>query len=120
MEKVDIQNILQRLSAMEEEIRKMRELICASAPSDPLARPTEYPHIESVPDILSGEPVIKGTRTPVRAIVEHWKFGEDPIEIARQLPHLRLAHVFDALAYYDDHRDEIERHIQRNRVPVND
>ena len=93
MEKVDIQNILQRLSAMEEEIRKMRELICASAPSDPLARPTEYPHIESVPDILSGEPVIKGTRTPVRAIVEHWKFGEDPIEIARQLPHLRLAHV---------------------------
>ena len=56
----------------------------------------------------------------MRAIVEHWKFGEDPIEIARQLPHLRLAHVFDALAYYDDHRDEIERHIQRNRVPVND
>ena len=36
MEKVDIQNILQRLSAMEEEIRKMLELICASAPSDPL------------------------------------------------------------------------------------
>ena len=66
--------------------------------------------------ILSGEPNIKGTRTPVRAIVEYWKFGDTPEEIVRKLPHLRLAQVFDALGYYDDHRDEIERAILLNRM----
>lgn len=70
--------------------------------------------------MLGGESSIKGTRTPVRAIVEHWKFGDMPEEIARKLPHLRLAQIFDALGYYHDHRDEIERHIAMNRVPVDD
>ena len=37
-------------------------------------------------------------------------------DIVRKLPHLRLAQVFDALSYYDDHRDEIERAIALNRV----
>jgi hypothetical protein len=31
-----------------------------------------------------------------------------------------LAQIFDALAYYDDHRDEIERYIRDNRVPIDD
>jgi len=83
-------------------------------------RVTVAPYIERVAEILSGEPIVKGTRTPVRAIVEHWKFGDAPEEIARQLPHLRLAQIFDALSYYDDHQDEIERYIVLNRVPVND
>ena len=81
---------------------------------------TEHPYIERRANVLSGEPVIKGTRTPVRAIVEHWKFGYLLDEIARKLPHLCLAHIFDALSYYDDHRDEIERYIVPNRVPVED
>ena len=118
MEKIEIQEILERLRAMEEELRKLRELLRASMPSDPLARPTEYPHIERVPGILSGEPIVKGTRIPVRAIVEHWRFGQTPEEIVRHLPHLRLAQVFDALAFYDDHREEVEQYIARNMVPV--
>ena len=81
---------------------------------------TEHPHVERVPEILRGEPIIKGTRTSVRAIVEHWKFGDSPEEIARQLSHLRLAQIFDALSYYDDHRDEIERYIALNHVTIND
>ncbi|MFZ2361721.1 MAG: DUF433 domain-containing protein [Anaerolineae bacterium] len=73
-----------------------------------------------VDGILSGEPIIVGTRTPVRAVVEHWKFGDSPETIVRKLPHLRLAQVFDALSYYDDHRDEIEQAIARNRVLFDD
>jgi uncharacterized protein (DUF433 family) len=79
-----------------------------------------HSYIESAPEILGGEPVIKNTRTPVRAIVEYWKFGNSPEEILHHLPHLRLAEVFDALSYYDDHRSEIERYIALNRVPVDD
>ena len=84
------------------------------------AKSLSIPNIERRANVLSGEPVVKGTRTPVRAIVEHWKFGDPPDEITRKLPHLRLAHIFDALSYYDDHRDEIERYIVLNRVPVED
>ena len=47
-------------------------------------------------------------------------FGDPPDEIARKLPYLRLAQIFGALSYYDDHRDEIERYIVLNRVPVED
>ncbi len=110
--------IYTRLNAVEKEIYELRELIRATAPKDALTKPAEYPHIERVPNILGGEPIIKGTRTPVRAIVEHWRFGQAPEEIVRHLPYLRLAQVFDSLAYYDDHREEIDHYIEINQAPV--
>jgi len=67
--------------------------------------------------ILSGEPIIKGTRTPVRAIVESWRLGIPPEEIPHHLPHLTLAQVFAALSYYCDHQAEINGYIERNRIP---
>jgi uncharacterized protein (DUF433 family) len=78
---------------------------------------TEHPHIEMNDAILSGEPVIVGTRTPVRAIVELWRMGVAPEEIPQGLPHLSVAQVFDALSYFCDHQDEIMHHIERNRIP---
>ena len=78
---------------------------------------TENPYIGRNNRILSGEPVIHGTRTPVRAIVEMWRLGMAPEEIPNHLPHLRLAQVFAALAYYSDHQQEINTHIERNRIP---
>ena len=80
---------------------------------------TEHLYITTNDQILGGEAVIKGTRTPVRAIVELWREGTAPEEICRHLPHLNLAKVFDALSYYSDHQDEINAHIERNRAPDN-
>ncbi len=79
---------------------------------------TQTEHLYIVRDgrILSGEPIIKGTRTPVRAIVENWRLGIRPEEIPEHLPHLTLAQVFDALSYFSDHQDEILAHIERNRI----
>jgi len=77
---------------------------------------TEHPHIVRTKEILGGEPVVKGTRTPVRAIVEWWKFGASPEEIMENLPHLTLSQIFDALSYYADHREEIEKYIAENMV----
>ncbi len=73
---------------------------------------TEHCYIVTDDRILSGEPIIKGTRTPVRAIVELWRLGLAPEEIPNRLPHLSLAQVFDALSYYSDHQDEIQAHIR--------
>lgn len=114
---LDLQTVINRLDALEAEFKRLRQSLVFTE-SGGVA--LDHPYVESVPSILGGEPVVKGTRTPVRAIVERWKFGESAEEIVRNLPHLRLAQVFDALGYYDDHREEIEKYIELNRVPVHD
>ena len=116
----DVQSVVGRLGALENELRQLRNLVSSQwRPTTP-ATSVDLPYVTGVENILSGEPIIEGTRTPVRAIVEYWKFGDAPEEIARKLPHLRLAQVFDALGYYDDHRSEIERAIALNRMPADD
>jgi uncharacterized protein (DUF433 family) len=110
--------LIGQLDLIEDGIRQLREMLIPLASSKKPGSATEHPYIERKPGILSGEPIIKGTRTPVRAIVEHWKFGDSPDVIIQHLPYLRLAQVFDALGYYNDHPDEIEHYIALNQVPV--
>ena len=81
-------------------------------------RATEHCYIVTDEQVLNGEPIIKGTRTPVRAIVETWRLGLLPEEIPSHLPHVTLAQVFDALSYYSDHQAEIDWHIARNALPA--
>jgi uncharacterized protein (DUF433 family) len=78
---------------------------------------TEHPHVSRDDTILGGEPIIKGSRTPVRAIVENWRMGIAPEDIITHLPHLTLAQVFDALSYFADHQAEILGYIELNHVP---
>ncbi len=78
---------------------------------------TEHRYITVEKKILGGEPIVKGTRTPVRAVVELWRLGTAPEEIPHHLPHLTLAQVFDALSYYSDHQEEINAYIEQNRIP---
>lgn len=82
-----------------------------------MTQATEHHDIVKDSRILNGEPVIKGTRTPVRAILENWRLGILPAEIPQHLPHLALAQVFDALSYYLDRQTEINEYIARNRIP---
>lgn len=78
---------------------------------------TAHRYVVTDASILGGEPIIAGTRTPVRAIVELYRQGLVPEAIPHRLPHLSLAQVFDALSYYSDHQDEINQYISRNRIP---
>ncbi len=78
---------------------------------------TDHAYVVRDDAILSGEPIIRGTRTPVRAVVETWRMGVAPEDIPTHLPHLTLAQIFDALSYFADHQDEIAAHIERNRIP---
>jgi uncharacterized protein (DUF433 family) len=82
-----------------------------------MVQATQHRYIVSDTGILGGEPIIKDTRTPVRAIVELWRQGIPPETIPSHLPHLTPAQVFDALSYYSDHQSEINAHIERNRIP---
>ena len=76
---------------------------------------TDHQYIVRQEGILNREPTIKGTRTPVRAIVENSWLGHTPEEILNGLPHLSLEAIYDALSYYDDHTKEIEEYIELNR-----
>ncbi len=80
---------------------------------------TQHRYVTRDERILSGEPIIQGTRTSVRAIVELWRLGYAPEEIPNHLPHLTQAQVFDALSYYSDHQEEINEYIVGNHIPDN-
>ena len=58
---------------------------------------------------------VSGTRVRVQDIAsEHEVHGLTPEEIAREHPQLSLAQVHAALAYYFDHRDEIQRQMKQD------
>ncbi len=77
---------------------------------------TEYLYITREPGICGGRPIIKGTRTPVKAIVGYYKLGLSVEEILEGLPHLTPAQVYEALSYYHDHQSEIEQDIAESGV----
>ncbi|SRR6266496_4495593 len=70
---------------------------------------TEFAHIVCTPGVMGGEPRIDGHRIRVRDVVAARDVdGLTPHEIVQQMfPSLTLAEVYAALAYYEDHRDEI-------------
>lgn len=75
-----------------------------------------HPHITTDPSICGGSAVIHGTRFPVRSVAVYvLQHGLTPEELVAKFPHLSLAQVHDALAYYYDNREEIEKDILENR-----
>ena len=74
-----------------------------------------HPHVASSPNICGGSPAISETRFPVRSVVTYvLRHGLTPEELISRFDHLTLAQVHDALAYYYDNRDEIDRDIAEN------
>ncbi len=70
-------------------------------------------HIEITPAICGGKPRIKGHRIKVQHVaIWNERMGLSPDEIVSQHPSLTLADIHAALAYYWDHRDEIEADIK--------
>ena len=68
-------------------------------------------------DILDGEPIIEGTRIPIRAIVLAWRSADrDPKKIVQRFPPLRKADITAALRYYEAHREQIEALIAENEL----
>ncbi len=69
-------------------------------------------HIVATPDTCGGKPRIAGSRIRVKDVaIMHERQGISPEEIVSEFPHLTLAGVYAALAYYHDHREEINAEI---------
>ena len=67
--------------------------------------------ISRTPGIKGGTPHIAGTGVTVRTIVRFYKLGMSPEEIAAEYPHLSLAQVYGALAYYHANRVDMDAHM---------
>jgi len=64
---------------------------------------SECPLVEATPGILSGAPVLSGTRMPVDAIVDNFDYGLTAEEIAKHFE-LPLDRVEAILTYAQGHR----------------
>jgi len=72
-----------------------------------------HPHISSDPTVCGGSPRIVGTRFSVRVVVGYILHqGLTPEELHTAFPHLSLAAIYDALAYYYDNREDIDAEIK--------
>lgn len=73
-----------------------------------MATPTDIKYIVIDPDVLGGRPTIAGHRIGVIHVATWIQQGMAAEEIATEFG-ISLAEVYAALAYYYDHRDELER-----------
>lgn len=83
--------------------------------NDRVVQHTSYPHIVKIDGVCGGEAIIEGTRIAVWHVVEyHYKLGMSVEEILADWDYLTPAQVFSALAYYHDHKEEIDRVRREN------
>ena len=76
-------------------------------------------HIETTPGVCGGKPRVAGHRVKVQDIVIwHERLGQSADEICEQIAGLTLADVHAALAYYYDHREEIDRSIAEEEAVI--
>jgi uncharacterized protein (DUF433 family) len=80
--------------------------MASALPATPL-----YPHVELD---ATGVPILAGTTMKVAELVMAQRaHGWSPEEIHFQHPYLSLSQIHSALAYYWDHRSEVDRDIER-------
>ena len=67
-----------------------------------------YRYIVSTPGVRGGHPCIENTRIGVHDIVAYHLLGCSVDEISGRFPDVSRAQVYECLAYYEDHRTEVE------------
>ncbi|MBI2470729.1 MAG: DUF433 domain-containing protein [Planctomycetes bacterium] len=73
---------------------------------------TKHPYIVSLKTHCSGSPVIAGTKFPVRSVVFYiLRQGMTPEEFVKEFSHLALPQVYDALSYYYENREKIDKEL---------
>ena len=66
-------------------------------------------HIVSDPDMCFGKPRIAGTRFTVKDVAAYHLYQTMPLSVIAAKWNLPIASVYAALAYYYDHKPEIDQ-----------
>lgn len=73
---------------------------------------TEHLYIEKDLNKYEGKAVIKGTRIPVAGLVNHYRSGMSIDEILEGYPNITPSQLFDALSYYFDNKEELDKELE--------
>jgi uncharacterized protein (DUF433 family) len=79
---------------------------------------TRYEHV-----VLNDKkiPIISGTTMKViELVLAHLAYGWSAEELHFQYPYLSLGQIYSALAYYWDHREELDKDIEKRLKTVNE
>lgn len=69
---------------------------------------TAYRYLVNVPGVCGGKTIVEGTRIGVHDVVGLIVNGASVEEANRSFPDLTRAQIYECLAYYEDHRTEID------------
>ena len=114
MSAVSNEQILNELATIKQELRQLRETVAQYQVVQ-----TAHPHIVKIERLHGGEPVVRGAYVTVRTIVEQTRIGTTTEELLSGYPPLTLAGIYDALSYYYDNKEEIDKIIEENRQALN-
>jgi uncharacterized protein (DUF433 family) len=73
-----------------------------------MATDTTYRYLVRLPGVRSGNMIVEGTRIGVHDVVGLIVNGAGIDDVVRSFPDLTRAQVYECLAYYEDHREEID------------
>ncbi len=80
---------------------------------------TSYKYIVSEAGVRGGHARVEGTRIGVHDVVAYFLLGSNLEEVATRFPDLSRAQIYECLAYYEDHRSEIESlALPQTKIPV--
>ena len=72
-----------------------------------------YRYIITLPGVRSGHPIVEGTRIGVHDVMGVILNGSLIDDTIRCFPSLTRAQIYECLAYYEDHRAEIDVLVAR-------
>ena len=69
---------------------------------------TSYRYLVKLPGVCQGKTIVEGTRIGVHDVVGMTLNGASVDHVCRSFPDLSRAPVYACLAYYEDHRAEVD------------
>jgi uncharacterized protein (DUF433 family) len=78
---------------------------------------TGHRYLVDLPNVRGGNAIIEGTRIGVHDVVGLIVNGSSVDDVVRSFPELTRAQVYECLAYYEDHRAEIDTLVARQTSP---
>ena len=67
-----------------------------------------YRYLTRIAGLRGGNTIVAGTRIGVHDVLGLLVNGASVDDVVRSFPELTRAQVYECLAYYEDHRDEID------------
>ncbi len=72
------------------------------------AESTAYRYLMNLPGVCGGRTIVKDSRIGVHDVIGLMVNGANIEDVLRSYPALSRAQVYECLAYYEDHRTEID------------